>query len=202
MPTRPGPERGLWDIGHEDSRTAMPVLKDPMVRSGLAFAGANCIEEKDNGRTAEVDDGIATAKELSGLQLAGTELVVLSACDTRVGQVRNSEGVFGLRRAFHLAGARTVLTSLWRVDDKATRLIMEEFYRNWLERGMSKGDALRQAQLAMLHGNLTPDSDKTRRGIKDEFAPSLNSAERGLSARGDYAHPRYWAAFILIGDWN
>jgi CHAT domain-containing protein/lipopolysaccharide biosynthesis regulator YciM len=118
------------------------AIENPLLRSGLAFAGANL--RNDNG-----DDGILTALEASGLNLWGTKLVVLSACDTGVGEVRTGEGVYGLRRAFTLAGAESLVMSLWPISDFTTRTLMTRYYQN-LKAGMGRGDALRQVQLDML----------------------------------------------------
>jgi hypothetical protein len=93
--------------------------------SGLAFAGAN---KRQSARWAE-DDGILTAEEIASLDLHGVEWAVLSACDTGVGEIKAGEGVFGLRRAFQVAGARTVIMSLWSVEDRATREWMAALYR-------------------------------------------------------------------------
>jgi CHAT domain-containing protein len=116
--------------------------EDPMLRSGLVFAGVNA---SGSGQ----DDGVLTALEASGLDLRGTRLVVLSACETGLGEVKNGEGVFGLRRAFVVAGAETLLMSLWQVADDATKDLMVSYYAR-LARGESRADALRDAQLAML----------------------------------------------------
>jgi CHAT domain-containing protein/tetratricopeptide (TPR) repeat protein len=116
---------------------------NPLLRSGLALAGANLDK---NG----IEDGILTALEASNLNLWGTKLVTLSACDTGVGEVKNGEGVYGLRRAFVIAGAETVVMSLWPVSDWVTRELMTSYYRG-LKAGLGRGDALRQAQLAMLN---------------------------------------------------
>jgi len=117
-------------------------IANPLLRSGLALAGANLSDDSN-------DDGILTALEASGLNLWGTKLVVLSACDTGVGEVRNGEGVYGLRRAFVLAGAETLVMSLWPASDYSTRTLMTNYYRN-LKQGMGRGAALRQVQLDML----------------------------------------------------
>jgi CHAT domain-containing protein len=117
-------------------------IEDPLIRSGLALARANQI--KDSG-----DDGILTALEASNLNLWGTKVVTLSACETGVGQVKNGEGVYGLRRAFFLAGTETLVMSLWAVSDRLTREIMVAYYAA-LKQGFGRGEALRRAQLAML----------------------------------------------------
>ena len=96
----------------------------------------------------EAEDGLLTAEDVTGLDLLATELVVLSACETGLGQVHVGEGVFGLRRAFVLAGAKTLVMSLWKVPDEPTRELMEDFYRRLLA-GQGRAEALRQAQLAM-----------------------------------------------------
>lgn len=119
--------------------------ENPLLRSGLAFAGANL-------RNGKGDDGILTALEASGLNLWGTKLVVLSACDTGVGEVHTGEGVYGLRRAFTLAGAESLVMSLWPISDFTTRTLMTSYYQN-LKQGMGRGEALRQVQLDMLKKN-------------------------------------------------
>jgi CHAT domain-containing protein len=121
---------------------AGPAATNPLLRSGLALAGAN---RADLAR----GDGILTALEASGLDLWGTELVTLSACDTAVGQVRNGEGVYGLRRAFVLAGAETLVMSLWPVSDYVARDAMIGYYTR-LRAGLGRGDALRAAKLGIL----------------------------------------------------
>jgi CHAT domain-containing protein/Tfp pilus assembly protein PilF len=116
-------------------------IENPLLRAGLALAGAN--EHKVG------DNGIMTALEVTGLNLWGTKLVTLSACDTGVGEVRSGDGVHGLRRALALAGAETQVMSLWPVSDRWTKGLMVSYYRG-LRRGEGRGAALRQAQLEML----------------------------------------------------
>jgi CHAT domain-containing protein len=139
--------------------------ENPLVRSGLALAGANRAAEAGPG-----DDGILTALEISGMDLRGTELVVLSACDTALGDIEVGEGVFGLRRAFTLAGARILMMSLWPVQDDVTVQQMKDFYTT-LGR-MPSAEALREAQLATI---------------------------RELRAREGIADPSLWAPFIVQG---
>ena len=151
-PNRDG--RGLgFDFGEfagaKDSlaRLSGPMMENPMLRSGLALAGANTwLKRGELPETAE--DGLLTAEDVTGLDLLATELVVLSACETGLGQVHVGEGVFGLRRAFVLAGAKTLVMSLWKVPDEPTRELMEDFYGRLLA-GRGRAEALREAQLAM-----------------------------------------------------
>ena len=117
-------------------------IENPLLRSGLALAGANL-------RTGREDDGILTALEASDLNLWGTKLVVLSACDTGVGVARNGEGVYGLRRALVLAGSETQVMSLWPVSDYATQRLMKAYYAR-LKQGKGRGEALRSVKLEML----------------------------------------------------
>ena len=126
-------------------RLAGTRFENPLLRSGLALANAN-LHNPGN------DDGILTALEASGLNLWGTELVVLSGCDTGVGEVRNGEGVYGLRRAFVLAGAESLVMSLWSVSDYTTRDLMSRYYKN-LKQNMGRGEALRAVQIEMLKQN-------------------------------------------------
>jgi CHAT domain-containing protein len=124
------------------SATSAAPVENPLLRSGLALAGAN-------RSAAGADDGILTALEASNLNLWGTKLVTLSACDTGVGEVRTGEGVYGLRRALFIAGAETLVMSLWPVSDYITREMMTGYYTG-LKKGLGRGAALRDTQLAML----------------------------------------------------
>jgi CHAT domain-containing protein len=123
-----------------DGLPAEVVGENPLLLSGLAFAGANLRESA----APDEDDGILTAEEIASLDLSSVEWAVLSACDTGVGEVRAGEGVFGLRRAFQVAGARTLIMSLWPVEDEATRAWMRELYTNRFVEGMSTIDSVRR----------------------------------------------------------
>lgn len=140
---------GFDAIGGKDgiNRLTATNTENPLLRSGLALAGANTWM-KNQDLAVEAEDGILTAEDVTGLDLLDTELVVLSACETGLGEVRAGEGVFGLRRAFVLAGAKTLVMSLWKVPDAETQEIMTSFYEKIL-RGKPRGEALRQAQLEM-----------------------------------------------------
>jgi CHAT domain-containing protein len=116
-----------------------PAQENPLLRSGLAFAGANKLE-------SGADDGILTAMEATGLDLWGTKLVVLSACETGVGKVTNGDGVYGLRRALVIAGAESLVMSLWQVDDEATKELMVGYYTK-LGANKGRSTALRETQL-------------------------------------------------------
>lgn len=118
------------------------IIENPLLRSGLAFAGANA---NKNGK----DDGILTALEASNLNLWGTKLVTLSACDTGVGEVKTGEGIYGFRRAFFRAGAETLVMSLWPVSDNVTREMMTAYYTG-LKQGLGRGEALHRAESDML----------------------------------------------------
>jgi CHAT domain-containing protein len=139
------PVRIVGTRSADDLRTlsATAKLENPLLRSGLALAGANLRQNGNN-------DGLLTAMEVAGLNLWGTKLVVLSACDTGVGEVKNGEGVYGLRRALVLAGSETQVMSLWQVSDSITQRLMTSFYLG-LKQGQGRNAALRQAQLKLLH---------------------------------------------------
>jgi CHAT domain-containing protein len=124
------------------SNSGMLLSQDPLLRSGLLLAGFN---QHKSGE----ENGVLTAKEVAGLDLWGTELVVLSACNTGLGEVKNGEGVYGLRRALVLAGAKTQVMSLWPVDEVATREWMTAYYAA-LQKGLGRGEALRQVQRQLL----------------------------------------------------
>ena len=144
------------------------MIENPLLRSGLALAGAN----RSLGGDPTASDGILTAQKVLGLNLHGTDLVVLSACQTGLGDVQNGEGVYGLRRAFSQAGAEGLVLSMWSVPDLETKELMVEFYRNIDSKGMNRAEALRQAALK--------EMKKTR-------------------ARYGYDHPLFWGAFVFVG---
>ena len=130
--------------GFAHDQPAVPLGENPLLRSGLALAGANL------RRSGEQDDGILTAAEVAQMDLRGTQLVVLSACETGLGDVQNGEGVYGLRRALVLAGAETQVASLWKVADEATKDLMVDYYWRLLN-GEGRSAALREAQRTMIN---------------------------------------------------
>ena len=127
--------------------TTKEEWENPLLRCGIALAGANRSLQITN---AGAEDGLLTGLEASLLNLQGTELVILSACDSGAGEVKIGEGVMSLSLAFRIAGAETVLASHWNVSDKATSKLMTEFMRRWRE-GESRANAWREAQLSLLH---------------------------------------------------
>ncbi|MBW4572751.1 MAG: CHAT domain-containing protein [Tolypothrix carrinoi HA7290-LM1] len=120
--------------------------ENPLLRAGLALAGVN----KRNQNTAGNDDGVLTALEVAGLNLHGTQLAVLSACETGTGDVKVGEGVYGLRRAFVIAGVQSQILSLWSVDDIATKDLMVNYYQK-LKGGKGRHEALRETQLEFIN---------------------------------------------------
>ena len=149
------------------ARGQIPFVPEPLLRCGLALAGAN-----QHYRFRGADDGILTGLEILGTDLHGTELVVLNACETGVGAVRDGEGTAGLHQAFHLAGARVVVASLWSIPVIPSNQLLKTFFAN-LASGQSMAVSLRKSQLDMI--------DRLRKA-------------NGI------AHPFLWAAFTMTGD--
>lgn len=187
-----------------DDNNRSPYVEDKaLTRSGLLMSGANNalmgIEMPE-----EIDNGILTAKEIAGLDLRGLDLVVLSACQTGLGEI-TGDGVFGLQRGFKKAGAQSLLMSLWKVDDQATQMLMTQFYAN-LIKGQSKYEALREAQ------RYVRDYETEETVIVNEVTPSQKrrmerqgitwEAQKEVRKIHPYAHPKYWAAFILLDAVN
>lgn len=132
----------------EDATTGFKAAEHPLIRSGLIMAGANHVWKGGQIPEGE-EDGILTAYEIAQMDLSNTELVVLSACNTGLGDIDNHEGVFGLQRAFKQAGVQHILMSLWSVDDKKTYEFMTQFYALWQKDGKAIPEAYQMAQEAM-----------------------------------------------------
>jgi CHAT domain-containing protein len=166
--------------------------RSPSVLSGLVLAGAN-----REGEKAVPDRGIITGEGLLGLRLEGLELAVLSACETGLGEEGGGEGVYGLQRAFHIAGCKDVVASLWKVDDSATQAMMALFYRNLWEKKLDAAEALRQAQLT-LYRNPAAVAIAKNRGVDftERDLPDLKSEPEEKAKRSPTAH---WAAFTFSG---
>jgi CHAT domain-containing protein len=149
------------------------------------------------------DDGLLTALEAQRLDLEGTELVILSACETALGRPVKGEGMLGLQRAFQVAGARSLISSLWQVDDHATSTLMGEFYKNLWERKLGKLESLHQAQLTILR-QYDPKLRKLRGPGKVRPIDSiqLTDATSTQLTRTEPLPPCFWAAFVLSGDWR
>jgi CHAT domain-containing protein/Tfp pilus assembly protein PilF len=200
-------------LGIAPSTEKQPAHEEsPLLRSGLAFAGVN---QRQSGAG---EDGVLTALEATGLDLWGTKLVVLSACETGLGEVKNGEGVYGLRRALVLAGSESQVMSLWQVSDAATRDLMADYYKR-LQAGEGRTEALRQVQLTMIQSGApgregrqlagaggrtraqeaTPSSAADASSAKDR---GLGITRKGKMVREDRSHPFYWASFIQSGDWR
>ena len=140
-------------IGQNES--VFKLSDHPMLRSGLIMAGGNASwqgKQTLEGR----EDGILTAYEISQMNLSNTELVVLSACEPGLGDIQGNEGVYGLQRAFKIAGAKYLIMSLWQVPDKQTSLLMTTFYKKWLEDKMTIPDAFHAAQKELREIGLDP----------------------------------------------
>ena len=132
----------------DKKQTAFRVSENPLLRSGLIFAGANPSWINPDYVSTATDDGILTAYEISNMDLSNVKLVVLSACETGLGDIKGSEGVFGLQRAFKLAGVKNIIMSLWKVPDEKTRELMQSFYQ-FCFTGKSVNYAFKSAQEMM-----------------------------------------------------
>jgi CHAT domain-containing protein len=150
---------------------ARTTLENPLLLSGLALAGAN----RRSNATSDDEDGILTAEEVASLNLRGVEWAVLSACDTGLGTITAGEGVIGLRRAFQIAGAKTVMMSLWPVGDRTAGQWTELLYRARVTDGLDSAASAWQATRQLL--------DRRR-------------------ANRQSTNPFYWAGFVAAGDWR
>jgi CHAT domain-containing protein/Tfp pilus assembly protein PilF len=189
LPDKTTPRTDGRDFGlvTDNAQPRVSQEENPLLRSGLILAGVN---QKQSGLD---NDGVLTALEAAGLDLFGTKLVVLSACETGLGDVQNGQGVYGLRRAFVLAGSETQIMSLWKVSDAATQALMVAYYKR-LQAGEGRVAAMRAVQLEMLRGTASPAATGSGKRQTTDTAD--------LPAVKNYHHPYYWAAFIPSGDWR
>ncbi len=194
-PSYPNTEQELFSF----NRLSRVKAEDSMLRSALAFAGANAWLQ---GKTLpkQAGKGIVFAQDVAALDLWATELVVLSACNTAMGDIKIGEGVFGLRRAFAVAGAKTLVMSLWSVPDRATALLMERFFTN-LHQGLGRADALQDAQnyirtitvKQLQQSSLGVAVLEELQGLKPQNH-QLCQDDRPLE------HPYFWGAWVCQGD--
>jgi CHAT domain-containing protein len=204
-PSAPEPKLPEGPLTLEQAQRLYAYERNPLLSSGLALSGANTNPAR----------GVLTAEEVMGLDLRGVELCVLSACETGLGKVSGSQGVQGLQLAFHTAGVRSLAASLWQVNDAATSVLMEEFYANLCQKKLSRAEALRQAQLAVMR---SPDRVQARAAELREVLVKRGISEEVLASRGlkkgavelpeggkvdsgrRRSPPTWWAAFVLSGD--
>ena len=170
--TIPSSERGIATVEAHPKKPSIQriTIENPLLRSGFVLAGANNVLKSSGSKTF---DGLVTAEKILSLKLKGTDMVVLSACNTGVGEVKRGEGVFGLRRAFAQAGAKSLVMSMWSVPDKETTELMVEFYKNILSEKMNRCHALRKAALR-----------------------EMNIVKK----RYGHANPFFWGAFVFMGE--
>ncbi|HEX9942194.1 MAG TPA: CHAT domain-containing protein [Thermoanaerobaculia bacterium] len=199
---RSGPPDILHFAGHSLFRSTQPL------ESAMELAPGGGAQSPDDGSQT----GVLTAGEIFALSLR-TDLVTLSSCASGAQKVGLGDEPVGFARAFLYAGAASVLASLWPVDDLSTRVLMERFYRS-LRQGLSKAEALRRAQLHLLHltAREVADFRRSERGdLEADAGPPHRTLTRDLTATTahgtaadahPYSHPHFWASFTLMGDWN
>lgn len=176
--------------------------RNPLFQSGMVFSNP--------GQTGpEGEDGILTSMEAMNLPLENTELVVLSACETGLGTIKNGEGVYGLQRALKVAGAGSIIMSLWKISDKTTQELMVSFYRHWLRPQTTKSPLnpptrppWRKLDLKTTNqkgsGNRTADIPPLREKLGGAKRSAFLAAQKELKAK--YPSPFFWGAFVLVGD--
>ncbi len=184
-------DRSLGQIGNRSTFAG----RNPLVLSGLVFAGANLPREKDEYGIPIDDGGLLTAEAIADLPLYDLKLAVLSACETGLGDVAGGEGVYGLQRAFHTAGAHNVIASLWKVNDDATAALMRLFYYKLWKENKPPLEALREAQL-YIYRNPTKIKDLAR---APNFAKTETLVQSATSVDPKRSATKDWAAFVLSG---
>ncbi len=187
------------DLLTENQRLNWVAQHNPQVRSGLAFSGVNTMLQ--GGKLPEeAEDGLLTSHNAANINLVATELVVTSACETALGDIQVGEGVAGLRRAFMLAGAQTLVMSLWNVPDLSTVILMEHFYHYLLQDKLGRAESLIKAQFDVR--NLTVGELRSE-WLTPEVISNSEYLKSLINKKDDYCpfeHPSYWGAFICIGN--
>jgi CHAT domain-containing protein len=174
---------------------------DPLSRCGLIFSGfINWLKSDRKIIFKDYGDGILTARDVLSLNLPKTDLLVLSACQTALGDVKNGDGIKGLRRSFEIAGVRSIICTLWKVNDLSSAILMEQFYKNLFSLNMDKLQALSNAKDYVK--KLTPNKlydycvkNNAPKEIMDEVAEKKEESEKP-----PFEHPYYWAGYILQGN--
>jgi tetratricopeptide (TPR) repeat protein/CHAT domain-containing protein len=197
-PPQPPLSRGEQDWFSFNRLSGIKV-ENPMLRSGLALAGANTWLSGDS-LPKEAGKGFLFAQDVAALDLWATELTVLSACNTAIGDIKIGEGVFGLRRAFAVAGAKTLVMSLWSVPDRATALLIERFFTN-LRQGLGRADALQDAQ-NYIRTITVKELQQSPLGLSvlEELKEPLPQEYHFCQDDRPLEHPYFWGAWVCQGD--
>jgi len=198
----PSPRPSYPSREHESfsfNRLSGIKAEDPMLRSALALAGANTWV-LGGKLPEEAGKGLVFAQDVAALDLWATELAVLSACNTAIGDIKIGEGVFGLRRAFAVAGAKTLVMSLWSVPDRATALLMERFFTN-LQQGLGRADALQDAQNYIRTITVKQlQQSPLGRSVLEEFKERSPQGHHFCDDDKPLEHPYFWGAWVCQGD--
>jgi CHAT domain-containing protein len=201
-----GPSLPSGPLADDPSQFLLPVrervsvaARNPLLLSGLVLAGANVDRPLVKEMYSDSRQAILTAEAISYLSLENLELAVLSACETGLGDVAGGEGVLGLQRAFHTAGAKNVIASLWKIDDHATAVLMQLFYYHLWRQKLTPCEALRAAQLTLYHSPELIEEARSERGINLAKTQRLHLSENE-PPRGQEKSPVHcWAGFVLSG---
>lgn len=176
-------------VAPREAQELPEILSRFDLTTGLSFTGGN------QANSASEDDGILWGMEVAARDLSGIELAILSGCDTSSGRIFEGEGALSMQRSFQLAGARSILSTLWPIDDFATSLFMERFYRNSLRDGMSHLEAMRETQLWFL--------EASRRSVIEKVKPGEDSLTiESAHLPPTFMLPSFWAPFVINGDWR
>ena len=201
---REEPDEKGW-VTAQSGMDAYSNMEDPLTRCGLVFAGANNRLDPDRENPPkDYGDCIFTASDALSLDLRGTDLLVLSACQTGLGEVMTGDGVRGLRRAFELAGVNSLLCTLWSVDDVSSAILMERFYTNLLVGGMDKLSALTAAKNSVRNISKAEALKYYRENgfghIFEQIEAECNAPIEAILEETPFKHPYYWAGYVLQGS--